>query len=67
MKIYVTVVEALRQKQIEDQNPHETQFGTKMMRISEFHPNVLLFFRRSFLKSHPVLDQTQKGSGAVFS
>jgi hypothetical protein len=46
----------------------ETQFGTKNGAFLSFTPTLKanVFFCRFFLKSHPVLDQTQ-GSSAVFS
>jgi NADH:ubiquinone oxidoreductase subunit 6 (subunit J) len=65
VKIYVAAaVEALRKKERED----ETQFTTKIDGFLSFIPplNASVLFCRFFLKSHPVLDQTQ-GSGAVFS
>ncbi len=59
VKIYVAAVEALRQKERQDQ----TRFTHQNWWFSEFHPP--LNGNESFLKSHPVYDQTQ-GSGAVF-
>ncbi len=62
MKIYVTTVEALTEKERQD----ETQFTTKIDGFLSFIPCwMLMYFFAGFLLSHPVYDQTQ-GSGAVF-
>ncbi len=64
MKIYVWAVEALREKERQD----ETQFTTKIDSFFlSFHPplNANIPFLQVFFESHPVYDQTQ-GSGAVF-
>jgi hypothetical protein len=57
-KIYVTAVEALRQKERQD----ETQFTTKIDDFLSFIPPwmlIMYFFWRFFLNfTHPVYDQT---------
>ncbi len=59
MKIYVWAVEALREKERQD----ETQFTTKIDGFFTFM--LIYFFAGFFFESHPVYDQTQ-GSGALF-
>jgi hypothetical protein len=63
VKIYVVAVEALRNKEGQD----ETQFTTKIDGFLSFIPRWLLMYFSAgfFCESHPVYDQTQ-GSGAVF-
>ncbi len=58
MKIYVAAVEALREKERQD----ETQFTTKIDGFLSFIPPWMLMY---FFKSQAVYDHTQ-GSGAVF-
>jgi hypothetical protein len=45
--------------------PDQTQFGCISEFDTQLKANVL--FCRFFSKSHPVLDQTQQATGAVFS
>jgi hypothetical protein len=64
VKIYVAAVEALVQKDRQD----ETQFTTKILMVFWVSSPVemLMYFSAGFfLESHPLYDQTQ-GSGAVF-
>ncbi len=67
VKIYVTAVEALREKE----RDYETQFSTKIDGSLSFTPPLMLlyFFCRFSFQSLPVYDQPQGefGCGAVFS